>query len=386
MSNSDQFVYFDHNGTSPVSTTHYYKVVEKLLNCEGNPSSTHFFGQRARRAVDESREAVSQLIACKQDELYFTGGASESNNTVIKGVCHHSKNTDHQNPPTVIVSEAEHSSVINSAVHTESQDLCNLKKVGVDKFGKVDPKETLELIDSDTRLISLIYVNNETGIINPVKEIAKLVKEENPGIHVHIDGVQALGKIDCTWIGDSLIDSASFSGHKLASFKGIGVLYIREGNTIHPLIDGGGQESGMRAGTENLQGIVSLGLRANEILGDPHSLDHVTEIWSYLFDQLEKRKDIRIHTHREFSVKNTINFHIENVDPSIVNSCFNKYRIAVSKGSACSSSSLKPSRVLLAMGYSKEVAMSSIRVSLGWNSTMDEANYFLRCIEEIIER
>lgn len=377
-------VYADYNATSPVAPKHYDEVIETLKKVDGNPSSIHHFGREAKIAIEGARSHLAKLFGAHTSEVIFTSGATESNNMVIQGVV--GRSFSEGKKPRVLVSEADHASVRVPAGLLEERGMCESLQIPVDQDCIVKTDELLEAINENTALVALIFVNNEVGSINPVKEIAQKIKDKNPEVHIHIDGVQAFGKFDLSWVAGSAIDSFGISGHKVGGFKGVGGLYLKKGTKFNVFISGGGQERRRRSGTENIPGIVSLGIRAKEIGANPSWLDHTKKISEALIQRLGDFPGAVIHGTPEKNVSTVVSFHVDGLGGDDIMLNFDLAGIAVSAGSACSAGVSRPSPVIKAMGYSDWVALNSIRASFGCESTLADVDRIMDVLGQVASR
>ncbi|MGC8928118.1 MAG: cysteine desulfurase NifS [Myxococcota bacterium] len=375
-------IYFDNNATTPIRREVYEKMIPYLTEHFGNPSSVHWAGRTVDNAIEEARGYVAKLINASDKDIVFTAGGSESDNHAIKGVFFANK----QKGRHIITTKVEHPAVLETVK--------DLKKFGaditfldVDEYGELNLSELEKSIRPDTILVTVMYANNETGVIFPIKEIVRIVKRKNPDTIVHTDAVQAAGKekIDVIDLG---VDLLSISGHKLYAPKGVGALYIKRGLRIERLISGGHQERNRRAGTENVASIVAFGeaarLAANEIDEEKRRL-------SYLRDKLEnaileKIPYVKLNGHKEHRLCNTTNLSFKYIEGEGILLSLDMVGIAASSGSACTSGSLDPSHVLLAMGLDHETAHGSVRISLGRFNTEEEVDYMIKELPPIIER
>ena len=367
-------IYFDHAATTPISSEVLDYMYQILKNNFGNPSSIHQFGQSSRALIENARIQISKAIVCSPKEIFFTGGASESNNIVIK------KNLtpgDH-----LITTSIEHPSVLKPAEE--------LKKIGIDvTFIKPDSSGIIHhdriknSIKDNTKLISVMMVNNELGTINPINHISKVAKDNN--ILFHTDAVQAFSKIPLD-ISKLDIDFLSLSGHKFYSPKGIGILYKKNNIALSGLITGGGQEKDIKAGTENIAGIAAIGL-ASEIASNKFekNVSKLQSITDYFLIRL-KEKNISHNINGINQVPGILNISFPEISGQILMINLDLLGIAVSYGSACSSGTPKPPRVLLETGLSQNLAKSSIRISFGTNNTKNEIDYFIESLLSILSK
>ena len=353
----------------------------KPLFCElyGNPSSMHTFGGQISRKIRQARERVAGLLGCEPSEIIFTSCGTESDNAAIKGTL-----AAVPNKRKIITTRVEHPAVL-----TVCRELGNygytVVGLGVDKRGQLDLAELKEAIDDNTALVTIMYANNETGVVFPIDKIAELAAGR--GVVFHTDAVQAIGKIPLN-LAKSSIDLLSLSGHKLHAPKGVGVLYVRKGTRISPFMLGGHQEAGRRAGTENVPGIVGLG-KACELAAE--NLEKENSKVKYLRDKLEgamleKCPDSRLNSDKDNRLPNTSNISFEYIEGEAILLMLDKYGICASSGSACTSGSLEPSHVLRAMGVPFTAAHGSIRFSLSRYSTEAEVDYTVEKMPGIVNR
>jgi len=367
----DSVIYFDNAATTPMSLDVFERMKVACIDKFGNPSSTHPAGKESRLLVQRSRQKISSLIGCDEDELLFTSGGTESNNLALIGVFHQMRE---QNKNHIVCSSIEHKSVLET-ISKLRESGAKVSFVPCDKNGYVSATAVLNAIRKDTGLVSVGLVNGETGVIQPIQKIAKSLTERR--VVFHCDAVQALGKIafNCHLIG---ADIMSFSGHKLHGPKGVGALYIKHGTHIKPLIFGGAQERGQRAGTENVAGIVGFEVALEKILSDHerHS-NHVLKLKNKLKKRLREIKGVIINSDVNKASPYILNVSFNAVNGALLHKMLAERGICVSSGSACNSESQIPSPVLLSMGISKPLAQSSVRFSFSYLNTKDEVNYVI---------
>ncbi|MFZ7131556.1 MAG: cysteine desulfurase family protein [Eubacteriales bacterium] len=368
-------IYLDYNATTPINKEVADAMLPYLYDNFGNPSSTHELGVTAKKAIERARQQVANLLNCQSQEIIFTSGGSESNNTVLKGVAHTYKNKGNH----IITSQIEHPAIISPCKYLESIGY-RISYVTVDKFGMVDPSDIERLITDQTILVTIMHSNNETGTIQSIEDISKLCKDHD--VLFHTDASQSIGKVpvDVKSLG---IDFLTVAGHKLYAPKGIGALYIRDGIQIEPLIHGAGHEIGRRAGTENIILEVGLG-KACEISVESFKSPKVKELTDYFFSNLKE----------SFGGVVVLNGHPEKRLPNTLNVSFIGYNgleildhlkdIAASTGSACHSGMTSISPVLKAMGVSDDVGRGAVRFSLGRYTTKDEIDTVIISLKEII--
>lgn len=393
-------IYLDYVATTPVSK----KVLEKMLpyfsEKFGNPSSVHIFGQEAMQAVDLAKEKVSKFLNCNSSEIFFTSGATESNNFAIKGVLNKYYASFGKNAPIphIIISTFEHHSVLKVCEGLEKERLAEVSYLPVGKDGLVKTETIKKAIKETTLLISIMYVNNEIGTIQPIEEVGKIIATENvirskddiSKILFHTDAVQAINYLDCD-IQKLGVDLLSFSGHKIYGPKGVGVLYIKKGTAIKRIQDGGDQEFKMRAGTYNVPSIVGLGEAMMQFV-ENHS-EHLSEnkkikkMRDYLVDRILKEiPKSHLNGSTEKRTPNNANFSFDNIEGEGLLLSLDMEGIYASTGSACSSGSLNPSHVLLALGLKHEQAHGSLRLTLGKGTTYEEIDFTIEKIKVIVER
>jgi cysteine desulfurase len=370
-------VYFDNNATTKVAE----EVLEEIrpLFCElyGNPSSMHTFGGQTGRRIRKAREQVAGLLGCEPSEIVFTGCGTESDNAAIKGIL-----AAVPDKRKVITTRVEHPAVLAVCRELESHGY-TVVELSVDKKGRLDLAELADQLDDNTALVTIMYANNETGVIFPIEGVAELVKSR--GAIFHTDAVQAVGKIPLN-LSKSNIDLLSLSGHKLHAPKGVGVLYVRKGTRLSPFMLGGHQEAGRRAGTENVPGIVGLG-KACELAAENFEAENSKV--KTLRDKLEtailkKCPDCRLNGDPENRLPNTSNISFEYIEGEAILLMLDKYGICASSGSACTSGSLEPSHVLRAMGVPFTAAHGSIRFSLSRYNTEEEVDYTIEKLPPIV--
>jgi cysteine desulfurase len=346
----------------------------------GNPSCLHDWGDAAREAIDKARDRVAQLIGADAEEIIFTGSGTESNNFAIKGLALAQQSKGKH----IVVSAIEHFSVLHSARTLEKWGF-ELTLVPVDKYGLVDPEDVRKSLKKDTVLVSVMQANGEVGTIEPIKEIAKITREN--GVLLHTDAVATAGTIpvDVKELG---VDALSLAGNQFYGPKGVGALWLRKRVRIIPLLDGGVQEGGRRAGTENIPAIVGLG-KAAELarINMLARMKHLTLLRDRLLAELPKRIERVIVTgHPQNRLPGNASFCVQFIEGEAMLMLLNSQGIAVSSGSACTSRALKASHVLIAMGLSHEIAQGSILFTLGLDNTDEDVDYVLETMPTIVQR
>jgi len=370
-------IYLDNNATTPVLPEVYEAMRPFFSERFGNASSIHHHGQGTRAAVENARESVAQLLGCTAAEIVFTSGGTEADNLAITGLVGQG---DH-----LITSSVEHHAVLHSCKHL-SETGCDLTILPVDGRGLVDPDDVRRALRPNTKLISVMMANNETGVLQPVEEICKIAAEA--GVYFHTDAVQGAGKIpiDVRQIG---CNALSISGHKMHAPQGVGALYVKKGTRLHPLFYGGRHERSRRAGTENVPGIVALG-RAAQLA--KCALDRGEDKkMAALRDRLEQGilgqvDDARVNGDHAPRVPNTTNIRFDHIEGESLVIALDLKGLAVSTGAACSSGAIEPSHVLIAMGLRPDQARASLRFSLGKQTTVEEIDYALALVPEAVAR
>ena len=377
---TEKVVYLDNNATTMVDPKVFEVMKPYFCELYGNPSSMHKFGGQVMRAVDKAREQVKNFLGANDaKEIIFTGSGSEGDNMAIRGVLEANKNKKH-----IITTKIEHPAVLNLFKYYEKQGY-EVTYLGVDSQGNLDLNELSNAIDEDTALVSMMYANNETGVILPVEKAAKIVKQKNPKTKFHVDAVQIAGKLPID-VKNTDIDLLSIAGHKIHAPKGVGALYIKTGTLLPAFIIGGHQERGKRAGTENVPYIVALG-EACEIA--QKSLDYEMHEVKRLRDKLENGILERIYNAKVNGsttnrVPNTTNIGFQYIEGELILLHLSDLGICASSGSACTSGSLEPSHVLKSMGVPFESLHGSIRFSLSRFTTEEEIDYVLKVLPDVI--
>ncbi len=373
-------MYFDNAATTRLDDEVLQEMLPYLKENYGNASSIYKLGRESRKAVEESRERISKVLNCKPNEIYFTAGGSESDNTAIKGIAKANKKKGNH----IITSKIEHPAVLETCKQLEKEGF-EITYISVDENGIVDLEELKKSIKPTTILMTIMFANNEIGTIQPIEEIGKIAKESN--IYFHTDAVQAVGnaKIDVQKLN---IDSLSLSGHKIYGPKGIGALYVKTGVKFEKFIDGGHQERNKRAGTENVAGIVGIGKSielAYENLNEHNK--KIKELRDYYVEQVkEKIPYIKINGDMEKRLPGNCNISFRFIEGEGLLLNLDLKGICASSGSACTSGSLDPSHVLLAIGLPHEIAHGSLRISIGKYNTKEEIDYLVENLVEIVNR
>lgn len=375
-----KIVYLDNAATTKLDNNVFNEMIPYLTENYGNSSSIYKLGKQSKKAIEESRNKIAKILNCDPKEIYFTSGGTESDNIAIKGIAKSYKNKGNH----IITSKIEHPAVLETCRQLEKEGF-EITYVSVNNDGIIDLEELKRSIKSETILISIMYANNEIGTIQPIQEIAKISKEKN--IVFHTDAVQAVGsvKIDVKNLG---LDSLSLSSHKFYGPKGVGALYIKQGVKFDSLITGGHQERNKRAGTENVAGIVGIG-KAIEIAYENLEKNNkkITFLRDYYIENIEKRIPyIRINGDRKYRLPGNANISFEFIEGEGVLLYLDLKGIYASSGSACTSGSLDPSHVLLAIGLSHEIAHGSLRITIGKYNTKQEIDYLVESLVEIVNK
>ena len=373
-------VYLDHAATTPLLPEVREAMLPYLGELFGNPSCLHDWGDAAREAMDTAREQVAELIGASADEIIFTGSGTESNNFAVKGLALAQQGRGKH----IIVSAIEHFSVLHSAKTLEKWGF-ELSEVPVDRYGVVDPDEVRKRIRKDTVLVSVMHANGEAGTIESIPEIARITRENN--ISFHTDAIASAGTVPVN-VKELGVDALSLAGNQFYGPKGVGALYIRQGVRVMPLLDGGVQEEGRRAGTENVPAIVGLGKAAELAAKDMASrMKHLGYLRDRLLAELPARIDHAVITgHPENRLPGNASFCVEFIEGESMLMLLNSQGVAVTSGSACTSRALKASHVLIAMGLSHEIAQGSILFTFGIDNTEKDVDYVLEVLPPIVEK
>ena len=373
-------IYLDHAATTPTHPEVVRAMLPYFTDGFGNPSSICSYGQEAKGAVEEARTKVAGLIGARTEEIVFTGGGTEADNSALKGVAYASEHRGNH----IITTSIEHYAVLEVCKFLEKRGL-RITYLPVDKYGLIDPDDVRKAITNKTILISVMHANNEVGTIEPLEEIGKIAKEG--GIYFHSDAVQTVGHIPVNVDGLN-VDLLSISGHKFYGPKGVGALYVRKGTKLVSLMHGGEQEKRRRAGTQNVPAIVGLG-KAVELAGQ--EMDKEAERLAHLRDKLikdlgEKIDHTRLNGHPGKRLPNNVNVGVDFVEGESMLLNLDLEGICASTGSACSAASLKPSHVLLALGLSPEQAHGSLRFTLGRENSEADVDRVLKVLPGIVTK
>lgn len=374
-------VYLDYSATTYVKPEVLEEMLPFFTEKFGNPSSLYNKGWETKTAIERARKVIANYIGGNEQDIFFTSGGSEGNNWILKSGKIMNFNLIYgSKKPHIITSEIEHHSILNSCKFLESLGV-NVTYLKVNEKGLIDVKELERAITTETVLVSIMFANNEIGTIEPIKEIGELCARK--GIFFHTDATQGIGHIPID-VDELNIDALTFSGHKLYAPKGIGCVYIRDGiNNINSFIHGGKQEQGLRAGTENVAGIVGLG-KAIELLDN----STIKETRDYCLDKLKEIEGIELNGSQDLSKRLdcNINVRIKGVENESLINLLTIYGVYISSGSACDSGSLSPSHVLKAIGLTNKEANNSIRISIGEETTKEDIDYFIEKLKLILDK
>ena len=371
-------VYMDNAATTALRRDVLDAMMPYLTDIYGNPSSLHYFGQEAHKAVENARHQVASALNAEDNEIVFTGCGTEADNMALKGIAEKYQSKGKH----IITSSVEHHAILHTCEYLEKHGF-EVTYLPVDEYGMVKAAQVRDAIRSDTILVSIMFANNEVGTIMPIKEIGAVCREK--GVLFHTDAVQAVGHVAID-VKAMNIDLLSLSAHKLHGPKGVGALYIRKGIVVPPLLHGGAQERRKRAGTENVAGIVGLGKAIEIACSD---IEGTSKRMCYLRDKLingieASIPEVKLNGHRTERLPGNVNFSIKYIEGESILLMLDINGIAASSGSACTSGSLDPSHVLLAMGMPHETAHGSLRLTLGDDTTEDDIDYVLEVLPEIV--
>ena len=372
-------IYTDNAATTQLSPTVAQTVAECMNKVYGNPSSLHSMGKEAAKVLFEARQTIARCINCQPREIYFTSGGSESDNQAIRSAAHAGKKN---NKLHIISTAIEHHAVLHTLDRLKTEGF-EIRLLDVDQRGWVSPRQIADAIRKDTCLVTVMYANNEIGTILPIKEIGEICRKK--GVVFHTDAVQAVGHIPVDVQKDN-IDLMSLSGHKFHGPKGVGVLFARKGTALENLIDGGAQERGKRAGTENVPALAGMAQALKEACDE---MQQVSRQEILLRDRIVRGLSQIPHSclngDRENRLPGNISFCFEGIQGESLLLKLDEKGICASSGSACTSGALDPSHVLLAIGRSREIAHGSLRLSLSRYNTMEEAEYIIKTVSQAVD-
>jgi len=368
-------IYLDNSATTPMAPEVVDAMSPYFAAAYGNPSSLHSFGRDAHRAMEKSRETIAQLLGARPDEIVFTAGATEANNLAILGAAFAAGGRRH-----VVTTAIEHHAVLYAAEWLRTQGF-DVTVLGVDAAGRVGPGQVRDAIRPDTLLVSVMTGNNEIGTLQPIDEIGRVCRER--GVLLHTDAVQALGKIPLP-LGS--VDLLSASAHKFHGPKGVGLLFVRSGVRLTPILHGGGHERGRRSGTENVPGVVGMAAAADLAFRERDAMsERLRALRERMIATVTQIPGTRLNGHRTESLPHIANFSFEAIEGESLVMRLDERGIAVSTGSACSSPDLEPSHVLVAIGVPLSMAHGSLRVSTGRQTTEREVDEFLGALRDVVD-
>jgi len=382
-------IYLDYAATTPIEPKVLKKMLVFLKNNFGNPSSIHSFGQEAKTAIEEAREKIASSLNCSSSEVFFTGSATEANNIAILGIVRAAKRQGIKNPH-IIVSQIEHHAVLEPCRQLEKEG-AETTYLPVDKKGLINLSDIKKAIKKNTVLVSIMYANNEIGSIQPIGQISRLIGQAEHSIghkiYFHTDAVQAFNYLNCD-VKKLGVDLLTLSGHKIYGPKGIGALYVRQNTPLEPVIFGGGQEQGLRPGTENTASIIGFAeavqIAAQEREKEAKKIKPLRD--KLIKGLLQKIPGAKLNGPQESRLPNNVNISIPGIEGESMLISLDQEGIAASTGSACSSRSLRPSHVLLAIGLTPKQAHGSLRFSLGKYTTRQDIEKVLAVLPKIVKR
>ena len=371
--------YFDNAATTKVKKEVMDKMFPYFIESYGNPSSLYTLGRTAKMGIEEARREVADLINCDKNEIYFTSGGTESDNTALKGIMYLNKNKGKH----VITTKIEHHAILNSCKTLEENGF-KVTYLNVDKDGIINLEELVNAITKDTVLISVMFANNEIGSVQPIQKIGEIAKEK--GIIFHTDAVQACGNVKID-VKEMNIDMLSLSGHKIGAPKGIGALYVNKNIEFKNLIDGGHQEREKRAGTENVSGMIGLGEACKIAKNNMENhVNRLTELRDFYFSEVKNQiQNIKINGSLDHRLPGNSNISFKGVSGSELLMKLDERGICASAGSACSSGSSMPSHVLTAIGLTSEYAEGTLRVTFGDENTKEDVEYLVTSLADVIK-
>ena len=384
MTMSERIIYMDHSATTPVRPEVLSAMLPYFTSDFGNPSSIYTIGQEARKAVDDARERIARILGARMSEIVFTSGGTESDNAALKGVAFALQALGKH----IITTAIEHHAVLHTCYQLEQFGF-DITYLPVDEHGLVSPQDVVDAITDETILVSVMMANNEIGAIQPIEKITRLVKAEagrrNRTVIMHTDAVQAAGFLDIN-VRSLGVDLLSLSAHKIYGPKGVGLLYVKRGTPFEEQNAGGGQERQRRSGTENVPGIVGFGEALRLAVSErEETSEHCLRLRERLTQRIFETIDgVRLNGHPEHRLPSNVNISIEGVEGEPVLLGLDFAGVCASSGSACSSASLEPSHVLLAIGLTAEMAQGSLRITLGRDNTEEDVDYLLSILPDMI--
>lgn len=372
--------YFDNSATTKVTESVKDIVVKTMTEDYGNPSSMHMVGVEAEKYIKTAKENIAKILKVDEKEIYFTSGGTEGNNQATIGVAEANKRSGNK----IITTEIEHASVASPMKYLEKEGY-NVVYLPVDQYGVVDMEVLKKEMSEDTILVSVMYVNNEVGAIQPIHEIGKYIKTVNPKVVFHVDAIQAFGKMEIRPRKDN-IDILTVSGHKIHGPKGSGFIYIKKNTKINPIISGGGQQDGMRSGTENVPGIAGIGQAAKDCYDHlEKNVQHMTELKDYLIERLSEIEDVTVNSRKgNVGAPHIVSASFRGVRSEVLLHALEDKGVYISAGSACSSNRPSVSRTLKAMNIDKDLLESTVRFSFCELNTKEEIDYCMEQLKELL--
>ena len=374
-------IYLDHAATTYVRKEALDAMLPCMTDIYGNPSSLHAFGQKARKALDAARADIAAALHARPEEIFITSGGTESDNWALRGVAAARGGKGRH----IITSKIEHPAVLHTAQALEKAGFA-VTYLDVDADGVVSLEQLKSALTAETILVSIMAANNEIGTIQPIEQIGRIVKE-NSTAALHVDAVQAVGAIEVNLERWKDVDLLSISGHKFYGPKGVGALFVRKGTRIHPSVTGGSQEKGRRAGTENVPGAVGMAKALELAVAEmPGEAERLIALRDHLIERVLAETDgVRLNGHRTQRLPNNANFSFDYIEGESLLMRMNALGVAASTGSACSSASLEPSHVLLAIGLKHETAHGSFRITMGKTTTREDIDYTVEALKGVVK-
>lgn len=375
-----RIIYLDNAATTPMDSEVLESMLPFMREQYGNPSAIYSMGSSAKKAVNQAKRRIAAILNAKQEEIFFTAGGTEADNWALKMVME----TYRYKGRHLITTAIEHHAILHTCRYLETQGV-EVTYLGVDEDGVIDLEELKQAIRPDTVLISVMFANNEVGTVEPIREIGEIAKER--GILFHTDAVQAFGQVPID-TEEMHIDLLSASGHKINGPKGVGFLYIRSGLELHSMLHGGAQESGRRAGTENVPGIAGMAVAAQKAADNMKTKGAAEmKLQDYLIDKIEREIPYcRLNGHRTKRLPGNVNFSFRFIQGESLVLMLDRKGICASSGSACTSGELNPSHVLLALGRNEEEAEGALRITLSEKNSMEEMEFVVECLKEAVQK
>ena len=375
-----RIIYLDNAATTPMDSDVLESMLPFMREQYGNPSAIYSMGSSAKKAVNQAKRRIAAILNAKQEEIFFTAGGTEADNWALKMVME----TYRYKGRHLITTAIEHHAILHTCRYLETQGV-EVTYLGVDEDGVIDLEELKQAIRPDTVLISVMFANNEVGTVEPIREIGEIARER--GILFHTDAVQAFGQVPID-TEEMHIDLLSASGHKINGPKGVGFLYIRSGLELHSMLHGGAQESGRRAGTENVPGIAGMAVAAQKAADNMKTKGAAEmKLRDYLIDKIEREIPYcRLNGHRTKRLPGNVNFSFRFIQGESLVLMLDRKGICTSSGSACTSGELNPSHVLLALGRNEEEAEGALRITLSEKNSMEEMEFVVECLKEAVQK